>query len=288
MAKDSIFYSSKSLKKGKEQPSLDQALVMGILNCTPDSFFADSRVDLYGVLDKAEQMLSHGASILDIGGFSTRPGANQVTVEEEIQRVIPVIECLKKNFPQAKISIDTFRASVAEKALQAGAEIINDIGGGTLDNEMFNLLGKTPVPYVLGHIQGHPSNMQNNPVYEDVVTEILSWFSSQIEVLRAKGFEQIILDPGIGFGKTIEHNFSILSRLNEFKQFGLPVMIGISRKSFIYKTLSITPEESLAATTALHWHCLQGGVQILRVHDVKETVEIVKIHQALRAASETV
>lgn len=281
MAKDSIFYSSKTLLQGQDLFSLDQPVIMGILNCTPDSFFENSRVNTDTILEKAGQMLSEGARILDVGGYSTRPGSAAIPVEEELKRVIPAISSLRKAFPEALISIDTFRAEVAKAAVESGASMINDIGGGTLDNEMFRIVAELKVPYILSHIQGNLATMQEHPIYTDVVGEIIFQLSEKIQQLHKMGVHDIVLDPGIGFGKTIAHNFEILNHLDYFKVLNCPLLIGISRKSFIYKTLNGTPEESLNATSALHLHCLQKGANILRVHDVKEAVQVLRIYQEL-------
>lgn len=259
---------------------LSTPAVMGILNITPDSFYDGGRNhSLDKALEKAEQMLRDGALIIDVGGYSSRPGAADVPVQEELSRVIPVIEALKKHLPEILISVDSFRAEVAEQAIAAGACMINDISGGDDDPAMFPLLGRLQVPYILMHKLGSIAEMQKKPVYNNVVNDIIHTLHPKVQWLHAHGVHDVIIDPGFGFGKTIAHNFEILSRLDEFRIFGLPVLAGLSRKSSIYKTLGITAEEALNGTTVCHSIALLKGASLLRVHDVKEAVQCIQLMQ---------
>jgi dihydropteroate synthase len=262
--------------------TLDRPLVMGILNLTPDSFFEGSRVQNgAGLLARAGQMLAEGADILDIGGMSSRPGSDVVSEEEELKRVLPAIEALHRRFPQAILSADTVRASVARQAVEAGASMINDISAGRLDEAMYETVAALRVPYVLMHMQGTPRTMQQDPHYDDVVVEILDFFIAEMGKLRALGVHDIILDPGFGFGKTLAHNYELLKGMQAFQILDAPVLAGLSRKSMITRLLGVSPAEALNGTTALHLAALQNGARILRVHDVKEAVEVVKIFQQL-------
>ncbi|HEX3024153.1 MAG TPA: dihydropteroate synthase [Chitinophagaceae bacterium] len=257
---------------------IDSPIVMGIINATPDSFYSGSRkATVDAALQTAGQMLGDGATILDIGGQSTRPGSKKISVDEELQRVIPVIEAINKKFPQTFISIDTYHAAVAKHAVDAGAAIVNDISGGLMDAEMLAAVAKLKVPFVCMHIKGTPQNMQTNPVYKNVTKEIFDFFIERMEACKLAGIKDIILDPGFGFGKTIEHNFILLKELNIFKSLQKPLLLGISRKSMIYKTLNISAEEALNGTTVLNTIGLLNGANVLRVHDVKEAAETIKI-----------
>jgi dihydropteroate synthase len=262
---------------------LSRPLVMGILNVTPDSFYDGGRhTDEAAALRQAEKMLREGATILDVGGASSRPGAADVSEAEELQRVVPIVESVARHFPDALLSVDTWRARVAEAALAAGAHIVNDISAGNLDPALHVTVARAGAPYVLMHMQGAPGTMQQAPHYEDVVTEILDFFIREVEKLRALGIRDIVLDPGFGFGKTIEHNYQILRNLHVFQNVtGLPVLAGVSRKSMIYKYLGITPAQSLPATSALHMVALQQGARILRAHDVREAVEVIRLWEML-------
>jgi dihydropteroate synthase len=253
--------------------------VMGILNITTDSFYSGSRYNSEKeILTAAAKMLEDGADFLDIGGYSSRPGAEDISPEEEKNRVLNAVRYVSKEFPLAIISIDTFRAAVAREAItDCGAHIVNDITGGEGDIEMGELIAELNVPYIIMHMKGNPRTMQQDPVYEDVVSEILMWFGQKIAKLKAAGVRDIIIDPGFGFGKSAGHNFDILRRLGEFSITGLPVMAGISRKSLIWKTLNVSPSESLNGTSVLNAVALMNGADILRVHDVKEAVEAVKL-----------
>lgn len=253
--------------------------VMGILNITPDSFYRGSRFNTdIEILNAATKMLEDGADILDVGGYSSRPGAKDLSAEEESDRVLRVIKLVNREYPDAIISVDTFRAEIAREAvLGCGALIINDIYGGEGDNNMFQVVKNLNVPYVMMHMKGDPRTMQINPVYDDIVADILKWFGDRIFKLKSAGVKDIIIDPGFGFGKTIEHNFELLRRLDDFSIAGLPVLVGISRKSMIWKTLNIDAERALNGTTALNTIALFKGADIIRVHDVKEAVEAVKL-----------
>jgi dihydropteroate synthase len=253
--------------------------VMGILNITPDSFYPGSRYNAdEEMLKAAAQMIDDGADILDVGGYSSRPGAKDISAEEESTRVLKAIKLINRELPRAIISVDTFRAEVARQAVvECGASMINDISGGDADNKMFSILENLNVPYIMMHMKGDPGTMQNNPVYEDVVADILKWFGERIFKLKSAGVKDIIIDPGFGFGKTIDHNFELLKRLGEFSIAGLPVLVGVSRKSMIWKTLNITADGALNGTTALNAVALFNGADILRVHDVKEAVQTVKL-----------
>lgn len=261
----------------------DFPMVMGVLNATPDSFFESSRdLSAQGAVDKAGAMIEEGAAILDVGGYSSRPGADDVSPQEEMDRVIPVLEAIRKSFPDDLISVDTFRSDVAQSSVLAGADIINDISGGDLDEKMFDTVARLKVPYILMHMQGNPKNMQVAPKYQNVVDEIIDGFSGKIQDLRKRGVHDIILDPGFGFGKTVDHNYEILRRLGELEIFNSPILAGVSRKSMINKVLNTKAVEALNGTTALHVYCLENGASILRVHDVKPAVEAVKIHKFVR------
>jgi dihydropteroate synthase len=257
--------------------------VMGILNITPDSFYKGSRyTSETEIVEAAANMINEGADILDVGGYSSRPGATHISEDEERSRVINAIKLVTKEFPGSIVSVDTFRSGIAREAvLGAGAAIINDISAGDADNEMFRTVGQLNVPYIMMHMKGDPSTMQKNPFY-DIVADILKYFSDKIYDLHVAGVKDIIIDPGFGFGKTTDHNFELLGRLNDFQVTGLPLMIGISRKSMIWRTLEITADEALNGTTALHAAALLNGADILRVHDVKEAVQAVRLVSKLK------
>lgn len=278
MAKLSDFSIKSTLNCKGRLLSLQQPVVMGILNITPDSFFDGGTLSSAdAALQRAGEMISQGASILDIGGYSTRPGAGDVPVFEELARIIPVIEGIAKKFPDCIISVDTFRAQVAREAVMSGAHIVNDISGGDDDPLMFETVASLKVPYILMHKKGHIGTMQQNPEYTDVVTEVMDSFHPKIMLLKQLGVSDVVLDPGFGFGKTISHNFELLNRLDEFHIFGLPVLAGLSRKSTVYRTLGITAKEALNGTTVVNTIALLKGAHILRVHDVKEAMECVTL-----------
>ncbi len=254
--------------------------VMGILNVTPDSFYADSRcVDEEAIRRRVRCIRHEGATMLDVGGYSSRPGADDVTPQEEWQRLQPAIEIVREEWPEAIVSVDTFRADVARRAVVAGVDIINDISGGEMDPEMFSVVADLQVPYIMMHMQGTPKDMQQAPRYADVMSEVFRSLGERVEVLHEMGVADIILDPGFGFGKTLEQNYQMMSRLGEFRLLGCPLMVGVSRKSMIYRLLGCTPEQSLNGTTVLHTMALVNGANILRVHDVQQAVEAIKIYE---------
>lgn len=258
--------------------SLESPIIMGIINTTPDSFYAGSRkTNLKSILKQAEQMLTAGAAIIDIGGMSSRPGAQAISVKEEINRTRPAIDAILKAFPESIISIDTVWADVAKAALDQGASIVNDISGGRIDPKLLPLVGQEHVPYVLMHMQNLPHTMQANPQYEDVTLEIMDFFNERITYLRSLGIVDIILDVGFGFGKTIDHNYQLLNNLETFNLLELPMLVGLSRKSMIYKLLETDAQNALNGTTALHIFALQKGANILRVHDVEPAMEVIRL-----------
>jgi dihydropteroate synthase len=261
---------------------LSEPLVMAILNLTPDSFYDGGayKSDLQ-ILNRAEQCYSEGAALLDVGGMSSRPGAEIIPPEEELRRVIPSIIAIKKRFPEFIISIDTLSSKVALEAVDAGATIVNDISGGRYDQEMIPTVAELKCPYILMHMQGTPATMQQAPVYDDVCETVLRFFAERIDLCRKAGILDVIIDPGFGFGKTLAHNYELLSNLELFRILELPILAGISRKSMICKALDIRPEQAGNGTTALHMVCLQQGARILRVHDVREALEVIKLWKLL-------
>jgi len=262
---------------------LSTPVVMGIVNITSDSFYATSRCkNDTEILKRVETIINEGGKIIDIGAISSRPDAEDMTVEEEINRLIPALQLIRNKFPEIVVSVDTYQAIVAQRAVNEGeADIINDISGGEIDKSMFDTIAELNVPYILTHIKGNPKTMQINPHYQDIISEIMLFFAKKLNLLRMSGVKDVIIDPGFGFGKNINHNYSLLKNLHEFKIFELPVMVGISRKSMIYKTLNTTIEQCLNGTTVLNTISLLGGAKILRVHDVKEAVESVTLTQKL-------
>jgi dihydropteroate synthase len=266
---------------------LSRPLVMGILNVSPDSFYDGGKYpDLATQVEQAGRMLNEGAAIIDIGGISTRPGAPEVDVEEELLRVMPALKVILRVYPDCLVSVDTFRPTVAKIAAENGAFMINDIFGGMYDNEMLPLIARLGMPYVIMHMKGTPQNMQDDPRYGDVVAEISYFFDAQIRKLEELGFRKLILDPGFGFGKTIGHNFEILSRFSEFTYHGYPLMAGLSRKSMVSRVLGTDPADTLNGTTVLNTVALLKGASILRVHDVKEALEAVKLTGRVNAVEE--
>jgi dihydropteroate synthase len=260
---------------------VDKPLVMGIINTTPDSFYPGSRYEgVDTVLRQAEQMLKNGALILDIGGQSTRPGSEKISEDDELKRVLAPVEAVYKNFPEAFISIDSYHSKVAAAAVAAGADIVNDISAGSIDTAMIETVASLKVPYVLMHMPGTPQIMQELAQYENVTTTVLDFMIKKISELRNAGITDVIIDPGFGFGKTITHNFQLLRNLSVFKMLHCPVLLGISRKSSIYKTLGTTAEDALNGTTVLNTIGLMNGASILRVHDVKEAMETIKLVEA--------
>ena len=275
------------LRCGKNELKVDKPLVMGILNITPDSFYDGGRyTNIDACISQTEKMILEGAPIIDIGAVSTRPGAAEVSEEEEISRLLPVIETLTLRFSQMVFSVDTYRAKVVKLTAEAGIGIINDISGGKMDHRLTDEVAASGLPYILMHMQGTPADMQLNPSYFNVSREIDTFFEQKLTQLEKAGIKQIILDPGFGFGKSIEHNYSVLSQLRLFKRHGFPVLAGISRKSMIYKLLQIDPNDALAGTSALQMLAVLNGADILRVHDVKEAVHVIKLAEAYSKAME--
>ncbi len=267
--------------------SLEQPIVMGILNVTPDSFYDGGKyTSETSILQQAEQMLQAGARILDIGGMSSRPGAELIDAATELQRVIPAITAIHKEFPQAILSIDTVRAEVARASVEAGASIVNDISAGRIDATMYATVAALRVPYILMHMQGKPRDMQNTPQYDNVVEEVLDFLIQEVGKLRALEVHDVILDVGFGFGKSIAHNYELLRKMHVFQMLDLPVLAGLSRKSMIYKVLDSTPEAALNGTSALHMIALQQGAKILRVHDVQPAMEVIQLWQELTKSDE--
>lgn len=257
--------------------------IMGVLNFTEDSFYAGSRLsDIESLVAKAKIMLDEGADILDIGASSTRPGAEPLSEPVERERLTSAIKAVTDAFPKAVISADTYRSVVALAAVEAGAQIVNDVSGGTLDEEMFDAVAELGVPYVLMHMRGTPQTMNSKAHYDDVVNTVVYELSHKLETLRRRGVADVVIDPGFGFAKTASHNFEMLRRLEEFKLFDTPLMVGLSRKSMVWRTLEIDPEESLNGTTALNMVALQNGANILRVHDVMEARQTIRLFEALR------
>lgn len=263
---------------------LSQPRVMGILNVTPDSFYAGSRTQTEAeIVRRVKQIVSEGAAIIDIGAYSSRPNADNVSAREEMERLRMGLKILFEIQPNAVVSVDTFRADVARMCVEEyGVAIINDIAAGEMDADMFHTVAALNVPYIMMHMQGTPQSMQQHPHYDNLLEEVLLYFARKVQQLRDLGVKDIILDPGFGFGKTIEHNYELLSHLEDFRIFELPLLVGVSRKSMIYRLLDITPQEALNGTTVLDTICLLKGADILRVHDVKEAVETVRIVQAMR------
>ena len=263
--------------------SLDVPKVMGIINLTNDSFYKHSRVmDEKKLLDRVGLMLEEGLNFLDLGAMSSRPGANAIPVKEELANLIPAVKKVKKEFSDLIISVDTYRAEVARAAAEHGAAIINDISGFSLDEELIDVAKMYQMPYILMHMKGLPKNMQDDPQYDNVSLEVLDFFIAKIAKLREKGVLDIIIDPGFGFGKSLQHNYQLLAKLHVFYMLELPILVGISRKSMINRVLKIHPEEALNGTTALHMIALQQGAKILRVHDVKAAKECIQLYQALQ------
>jgi len=253
---------------------------MGIINLTPDSFYAGSRKPgIDEALQQAGKMLAEGAMFLDLGACSSRPGAEDISAQEETDRLVPVVEAIADNFPEAILSIDTFRSKVAEAAIKAGGHIINDISGGQLDTDMFATIARLQAPYILMHMKGTPQNMVQQAHYEDVFGEVFDYFADKYHQLKQLGVHDVIIDPGFGFAKKAGHSYALMSRLQDFDMLKLPVLVGVSRKTMIYKTLGVTADEALNGTTVLNTIALMKGANILRVHDVKEAVEAVKLRE---------
>ena len=265
---------TKSINCRGELITFDQPKIMGIINITPDSFYEKSRhTQINDIYKQVDKMLTEGADFIDIGGYSSRPGADDIPLQEELDRVIPIVEKVAKSFPQARISVDTFRSEVAEQAVEKGAALINDISAGHLDDQMMNVVKKCQVPYVMMHMKGTPQTMKSLNQYDDLVTDIKYYFSERIDQANQMGINDLIIDPGFGFAKNIDQNFELLSRLSDFDDLDYPLLIGLSRKSMIYKTLKTTADQALNGTTALNMLALEKGASLLRVHDVKQAVE---------------
>lgn len=261
---------------------LSSPKVMGILNVTPDSFFDGGKYkDESQILNQVETMLKDGATFIDVGGYSSRPNANDVSEEDELNRVIPVVKSILKHFSETLISVDTFRSEVAKQSIEAGVALINDISAGKLDNNMLSVIGKLNVPYIMMHIKGNPKTMQQQTDYKDLVKEVVSYFAERIAAAHTKKINDIIIDPGFGFAKTIKQNYELLNNLELLKMLDKPMLAGLSRKSMIYKTLNTTSKQALNGTTALHMVALQKGAKILRTHDVKEAMECVTLYNKL-------
>ena len=279
---DALFGTRKIVNLRGNLVSLDTPQVMGILNVTPDSFYDGGQfLQEKEILTRVGQMLDEGALIIDVGGYSSRPGAQEVPLSIEKERVSKATQTIMKEFPGAYVSVDTFRAEVAASALDEGACMVNDISGGTLDKDMFPLIGRSQVPYILMHMRGAPQSMQQMTSYEDVVREVAQYFSEKTQQLIHLGVRDILIDPGFGFAKTREQNYALLKNLSYFKVLNLPILVGVSRKSMICQTLGVTPGQALNGTTALNMAALMNGTSVLRVHDVKEAVEAVKLFKQL-------
>jgi len=278
VAKNTVFSKKSTLNINGNLLTLTTPKIMGIINVTPDSFYSGSRKSgLQEALDQADQMVKDGATFLDIGGYSSRPGAKDISIQEEVDRTAPIIAAIKKKLPDVYISIDTFRSGVAKTALESGAEIINDISGGELDPDMFDLVAKSKAPYIMMHMKGTPQNMVTKTDYSDLLKEVLDYFQNKLDALHKKGAGDIILDPGFGFAKDRDQNFALLRELRYFDVLEQPILIGVSRKSMIYKTLGTSPDQALNGTSVLNTIGLLNGANILRVHDVKEAAEVVKL-----------
>lgn len=279
MAKDTFFQKKETINAGGKLIDLNVPKVMGIINLTPDSFYAGSRKQgISDALEQAGKMLAEGADFLDIGAYSSRPGADDISIQEEIDRLLPVVEMITANHPEVILSVDTFRSTVAEAAIKAGAHIINDISGGQLDENMFATVARLQVPYILMHMKGTPQNMNQMAHYEDIFIEVLDYFSERYHLLKQLGVHDVIIDPGFGFAKMPDQSYTLMSRLQDFNILLLPILAGISRKRMVYSITGGTAEDALNGTTALNTIALTKGANILRVHDVKEAVEAVTIY----------
>lgn len=275
-----IFSKKESINCNGQLLMLNKPIVMGILNITPDSFYDGGKYSEMPLIEsQIEKILNEGATIIDVGAYSSRPGAMHISEEEELKRLSPVLQLINKKYPSAIVSVDTFRANIAEKVVKDyGVAIINDISAGEMDSKMFETIASLNIPYIIMHMKGTPQNMQQNPIYKNVINEIISYFSNKINQLKQLGVHDIIIDPGFGFGKTIEHNYELLNKLHKLRIFELPVLAGISRKSMIYKYLNKSPQEALNGTTVLNTLALTKGASILRVHDVQEAVEVINLY----------
>ena len=271
-AKENIIKTNSAIFSTKD------AVVMGILNLTDDSFFDGGKYsNKEEIIARCKTMLDEGATMIDIGAQSSRPGATQISSKEELKKLIPIIKLLKNNFPNILISVDTFWSNTAKECALVGTDVINDISAGEMDKEMFPIIAELNIPYIMMHMKGNPQNMQNHPEYNNIVDEVSTYFSNKIEELNILGFNKIIIDPGFGFGKTLEHNYQILNNLDAFKYLKCPILTGTSRKSMIYKLLDTTADNALNGTTITNTMALLNGANILRVHDVKQAIECIKI-----------
>lgn len=280
-----IFCTNQTLNIRGRLLHLDNPKIMGILNVTPDSFYDGGRYDsASSILSQTEKMMNQGATFIDVGGYSSRPGAEEINIDEEIRRVSTAINLIAKNFPEAVISIDTFRSQVAHAAVQEGAHMINDISGGAQDSEMMDVVSTLQVPYVVMHMRGDPKTMIQLSNYENLIKDVIDYFHPKIQQLQNVGIKDIIVDPGFGFAKTIEQNFKLLNALHDFRILNKPILVGISRKSMIWKTLSTNPDDALNGTTCLNTLALLKGANILRVHDVHEAMEVCKLISATTSA----
>lgn len=286
--KDTPFSTKQTINCHGRLVDLSIPRVMGILNITPDSFYDGGRyLKEQDILERASAILDEGGDIIEVGAYSSRPGATEITPEEEMKRLNKALTPIRKNFPDAIISVDTFRAAVAEFVIgEFGIDIINDISAGLMDAAMLPTVGRKSITYIMMHMQGTPQNMQNDPKYQDITRELVSFFAHRMVLAGDAGIDDIIIDPGFGFGKTLNHNYILLRDLGLFKILGLPIMVGISRKSMIYKALESTPENALNGTTVLNTLALHNGANLLRVHDVKEAKEAVRLFTLYRDASE--
>jgi dihydropteroate synthase len=282
--KDTFFSTKRTLNIRGELLTISTPLVMGVINTTPDSFYGKSRKrGVVEILSETEKMVAEGASIIDVGGYSSRPGARRVDEAEEWERLEPALKGIRKKFPKLILSIDTFRSGIAARAVNDyEVDIINDVSAGELDTNMFLTIAELQVPYIMMHMQGDPNNMQSKAIYDNVVTEVIRYFSVKIHQLRHLGINDLIIDPGFGFAKDLDHNYRLLHELEVFKMFELPLLVGVSRKSMIYNLLQVSPDEALNGTTVLNTMALWKGANILRVHDVGEAVEVVKMVEKIK------
>lgn len=288
MDKDTLFYKKGTIRCNNRIIDLTDPLIMGILNITPDSFYDGGRFQTKSAIEKhVRQMLENGAHIIDIGGYSSRPGAELISENEELLRIEPVLDLIRSNYPDTLISIDTFRSKVASKAIEKyQIDIINDISAGNIDPQILDVVADNKIAYIAMHMQGIPQSMQENPKYNHIVKDLIEFFANHLEKLQSKKVNDIIIDPGFGFGKTIDHNYQLLAGLESFKIFEFPLLAGISRKSMIYKFLETTPDDALTGTIALNLVALQKGASILRVHDVKEAKHTIDIYKKLNNESQ--
>ncbi|TKB98110.1 dihydropteroate synthase [Pedobacter cryotolerans] len=285
MAKDTFLNRKVTLNCKGKLIDLSSPAVMAILNVTPDSFYGNSRINTVDEALKAtEKFINEGATFIDVGAYSSRPGAVDISVDEELNRSIPIVQAIAKEFPDTLISIDTFRAKVAEECKTAGAHIINDISAGSLDKDMFDTVAKLQVPYIMMHMKGTPQTMQHEPTYQNLTLEVIIYFTEKIAALKKLGVKDIIIDPGFGFAKTIDHNYELLQKMADLNIFELPILVGFSRKSMITKVLDIKNEDALNGTTVLNTIALQKGAAILRVHDVKASIECIKLSEKVKFA----